>query len=160
MTTLGAEREAPARPAARYFRDLRELIGMLGPRAQDPVVALLPLEAVGPLERRRIDAGGERLAADAVDARRGEAHAADLLEGPDQWRGVPEQAQAEQIGLELEAAILGAVGDGRCGHGSRMRRRAWEVARMPNPPAASRKASTYTRTRCRLGLHHRRSRQA
>jgi alkylation response protein AidB-like acyl-CoA dehydrogenase len=39
MTTLGAEREAPARPAARYLRDLRELVRMLGADAQDPVVA-------------------------------------------------------------------------------------------------------------------------
>ncbi len=29
MTTLGAEREAPARPAARYIRDIRELIAVL-----------------------------------------------------------------------------------------------------------------------------------
>jgi alkylation response protein AidB-like acyl-CoA dehydrogenase len=35
MTTLGAEREAPARPAARYFRDLRELATMIDP--DDPV---------------------------------------------------------------------------------------------------------------------------
>ncbi len=39
MTTLGAEREAPARPAARYLRDLRELVHMLGERADDPVVS-------------------------------------------------------------------------------------------------------------------------
>jgi alkylation response protein AidB-like acyl-CoA dehydrogenase len=32
MTTLGAEREAPARPAARYLRDLRELISLLPER--------------------------------------------------------------------------------------------------------------------------------
>lgn len=40
MTTLGAEREAPARPAARYLRDLRELVGMLraSGAAGDPVV--------------------------------------------------------------------------------------------------------------------------
>jgi alkylation response protein AidB-like acyl-CoA dehydrogenase len=31
MTTLGAEREAPARPAARYLRDLRELASMTEP---------------------------------------------------------------------------------------------------------------------------------
>ena len=36
MTTLGAEREAPARPAARYFRDLRELATMID--RDDPVV--------------------------------------------------------------------------------------------------------------------------
>jgi alkylation response protein AidB-like acyl-CoA dehydrogenase len=39
MTTLGAEREAPARPAARYLRDLRELAAILGERMDDPVVA-------------------------------------------------------------------------------------------------------------------------
>jgi alkylation response protein AidB-like acyl-CoA dehydrogenase len=38
MTTLGAEREAPARPAARYLRDLRELVEQLGSRAEDPAV--------------------------------------------------------------------------------------------------------------------------
>jgi alkylation response protein AidB-like acyl-CoA dehydrogenase len=38
MTTLGAEREAPARPAARYFRDLRELVRLLGPATQDRTV--------------------------------------------------------------------------------------------------------------------------
>ena len=35
MTTLGAEREAPARPAARYFRDLRELSRLID--KDDPV---------------------------------------------------------------------------------------------------------------------------
>jgi alkylation response protein AidB-like acyl-CoA dehydrogenase len=40
MTTLGAEREAPARPAARYLRDLRELASILADRMNDdPVVA-------------------------------------------------------------------------------------------------------------------------
>ncbi len=39
MTTLGAEREAPARPAARYFRDLRELVRLLGDKTQDRIVA-------------------------------------------------------------------------------------------------------------------------
>jgi alkylation response protein AidB-like acyl-CoA dehydrogenase len=37
MTTLGAEREAPARPAARYIRDLRQLASMVD--LTDPVVA-------------------------------------------------------------------------------------------------------------------------
>jgi alkylation response protein AidB-like acyl-CoA dehydrogenase len=37
MTTLGAEREAPARPAARYTRDLRELAKIVD--TSDPVVA-------------------------------------------------------------------------------------------------------------------------
>jgi alkylation response protein AidB-like acyl-CoA dehydrogenase len=40
MTTLGAEREAPARPAARYIRDIRALIGALTSegRIDDPVI--------------------------------------------------------------------------------------------------------------------------
>ena len=39
MTTLGTEREAPARPAARYLRDLRELAHILDARGalDDPV---------------------------------------------------------------------------------------------------------------------------
>jgi alkylation response protein AidB-like acyl-CoA dehydrogenase len=39
MTTLGTEREAPARPAARYLRDLRELARLLHARGRldDPV---------------------------------------------------------------------------------------------------------------------------
>lgn len=43
MTTLGAEREAPARPAARYLRDLRELAQLIDrddPVAVDEVVKL------------------------------------------------------------------------------------------------------------------------
>jgi alkylation response protein AidB-like acyl-CoA dehydrogenase len=40
MTTLGAEREAPARPAARYLRDLRTLVGICERRGidDDPAV--------------------------------------------------------------------------------------------------------------------------
>ncbi len=44
MTTLGAEREAPARPAARYMRDIRELISTLPERdavTNDELVKLI-----------------------------------------------------------------------------------------------------------------------
>jgi alkylation response protein AidB-like acyl-CoA dehydrogenase len=50
LSTLGFERDAPARPAARYERDLRELIGIARARSvwEDPTVR----DAVGALAAR------------------------------------------------------------------------------------------------------------